>query len=440
MRVANDVFEIHEEPQHYVYAPLADKNYGRFIQVGEDVINLLKEVYEGKKPRDENLTRKLKRRNILINSKNNPQLLEEKLEFCPTSTTLLLTTACNLRCVYCYSNAGEVPIKTMELETAKKAVDFISANAYRIGKEYFDLCFHGGGEPFVAWPLMTDIVSYAQSKARDRKKEIKITTVTNGVLNKKQLDWILTNNVHLSLSLDGPKDIQDIQRPKKDGSSSYEDVLETVQYLEENHIDYGIRATITNNSINRLQEIASFFTSIAPSAVGYSLEPLNQCGRCTKTNTSAVNMGIFAEEFIKAKASLSQENKKKIHYSGARPNSLVLNFCGASGKNFFITPDGHVTACLEVSNISDPRSKIFFYGKESENGFNFDETKLKTLSSICVKNMPNCEKCFAKYSCAGDCPSRSNNNGNVFDTSKNIRCTANRRILLDYLKGGLDTK
>lgn len=439
MKIARNVFQITENGEHYIYAPLANKNFGRFLQIGEDVIELLEEISEEKNTYDKKLARKLKRRNILVTSENQKQPpLEESLEFCPTSSTLLLTTICNLRCIYCYSNAGEVPVKTMKFETARKAVNFISSNATKTGKNYFDLCFHGGGEPFMAWSLMKDIVIYAQGKAKEIENSVKITTATNGVLNSDQLEWILKNNISLSLSLDGPEDIQNIQRPMRNGNSTSGYVLKTIKYLEKNNLDYGIRATITNDSVIRLPELINFFYSVAPSAVGYSLEPLNQCGRCSKTNTSAVDMNKFAEEFIKARESADFKYKDKIHYSGARPHPLVLNFCGASGKNFFITPDGYVTSCLEVSDIKDYKSKTFFYGKESQNGFEFDEKKLKTLSSICVENIPHCTDCFAKYSCAGDCPSRSSNNGNVFDTSVNPRCIANKKILLDYLKGGLD--
>ncbi len=437
MNIAPNVFRISEDGSHYVYAPLASKDYGRFLQVGPDVFDLFDDIEKGNSPKDKTLLRQLSRRNILVKSIENQESLEQKLDFCPSATTLLLTTSCNLRCVYCYSDAGEVPPKNMDFETAKKAIDFISSNTAKSEKEYFDVCFHGGGEPFVAWPLMSKIVSYSQSKADEIRKDVKFTSATNGVLNKKQLEWILSNKINLSLSFDGPRHIHDKQRPMKDGSSSYDLVLETVKFLESNDLTYGIRATITNDSVNRLQDIISFFYETAPSAIGYSLEPLNQCGRCFKTNTSSVDMEMFAKEFINARASLGKDGEK-LHYSGARPNTLVLNFCGASGKNFFITPDGYVTSCLEVSDISDPKSLTFFYGKETETGFVFDESKLSKLSSICVENIPNCHGCFAKYSCAGDCPSRSSNNGNVFDTSENPRCVANKKILLDYLKGGLN--
>ena len=47
----------------------------------------------------------------------------------PTAVTLFLTTACNLRCTYCYASAGDTPSKHMSLETAKRGIDFVVENA-----------------------------------------------------------------------------------------------------------------------------------------------------------------------------------------------------------------------------------------------------------------------------------------------------------------------
>src|SRR5207248_3231629 len=67
----------------------------------------------------------------------------------PTSVTLFLTTACNLRCTYCYASAGDTPTKHMSLEVAKRGIDFITANAAKKGSAAFEVLYHGGGEPTV---------------------------------------------------------------------------------------------------------------------------------------------------------------------------------------------------------------------------------------------------------------------------------------------------
>ncbi len=46
----------------------------------------------------------------------------------PTAVTLFLTTACNLRCVYCYASGGEQP-RYLDEQVAFDAIDFVVDNA-----------------------------------------------------------------------------------------------------------------------------------------------------------------------------------------------------------------------------------------------------------------------------------------------------------------------
>ncbi len=64
-----------------------------------------------------------------------------------TSVTLFLTTACNLRCTYCYASAGDTPVKSMPLDVARRGIDFVAANAVRKQVPAFEINYHGGGEP-----------------------------------------------------------------------------------------------------------------------------------------------------------------------------------------------------------------------------------------------------------------------------------------------------
>src|ERR1039458_10301038 len=83
----------------------------------------------------------------------------------PVSLTLFLTTACNLRCTYCYASAGDAPAKFMSLATACRAIDFVSRNAQARCLGRFDLAYHGGGEPSVNWRVLTESLEYAHRRA-----------------------------------------------------------------------------------------------------------------------------------------------------------------------------------------------------------------------------------------------------------------------------------
>jgi len=73
----------------------------------------------------------------------------------PTDITLFLTTACNLRCTYCYAEAGDTPIEHMSFEVAKRGIDFVLANAVDLHAPAIGVNYHGGGEPTVNWRVLT---------------------------------------------------------------------------------------------------------------------------------------------------------------------------------------------------------------------------------------------------------------------------------------------
>lgn len=145
--------------------------------------------------------------------------------------TLQVTQNCNLRCKYCiYSENSNLNQRShsnnvMSWETAKRAIDF-----YRRSSIDFDDVTIGfyGGEPLLAFPLIKDVVRYAEEVFEGR--EIVFTITTNATLmNEEVIDFMLTHKFNITLSIDGPKRVQDKNRVFCDGSGSYDKMMENVK-------------------------------------------------------------------------------------------------------------------------------------------------------------------------------------------------------------------
>jgi sulfatase maturation enzyme AslB (radical SAM superfamily) len=78
----------------------------------------------------------------------------------------VVTTACNLNCIYCQANSGKdfKPL-FMNEEVAKKAVDI----ALQSPTKNLDFEFQGG-EPLLNFEIIKYIVEYTESKKEDRCK------------------------------------------------------------------------------------------------------------------------------------------------------------------------------------------------------------------------------------------------------------------------------
>ena len=438
----------------FLYAPLK----GTVLKVNGGTIGLLKKVKRGMELDDSDqptIDTLLKYKILSVPKEENQKTKGHNHSSCncneeykPTSLTLLPTFNCNLACRYCYSLGGEDVGSIMDIDIAKAAVDWIIKNALEAKqkshsrrKQQVSLGFHGGGEPLLHSNIafLREIRDYFNYHSMRNDLKYSVSSATNGVLSPNDLEWAVFNLTHLNISLDGLEDIQNKQRPKRGPNQtflpSYDEVVSTIRYLEERKFSYGIRATITQESVQRMPEILEFFHSIS-SNKSFHLEPLFECGRCLTTNAKAPDPEEFLK-YILATKELASKLGVEVYYSGAKLGEVGDHFCGAAGKNFFVTPTGSITTCLEVCRDTDPHADIFMVGKYSPKTKSFEiyEDRIQKLKDRTVKNMPKCADCFAKYNCKGDCLAKVlEQSGDLYDTENNVRCHINQGLLLDEIE------
>lgn len=125
--------------------------------------------------------------------------------------TLTLTENCNLSCIYCYEHNRNG--RSMSFATAKRILDkaFSSmGNGDLLTIDFF------GGEPFLEYRLIKEIVDYTNRAATTGhlRSNYRFFATTNGTLIHGEMqDWLRKNkNFYLGLSLDGNKYIHDMNR------------------------------------------------------------------------------------------------------------------------------------------------------------------------------------------------------------------------------------
>lgn len=355
----------------------------------------------------------------------------------PESVLLMTSDRCNLNCKYCYRAAEKVG-DNMSAEIAIKAIDEVFDNVIRNNKAVVSVGYHGGGEPTMNWDVLVKSFNYAKQKAKESNKKLHTTICTNGIMSKNKALWLTQNIANISVSIDGNAEIQNLQRPLINGSGSFDIVAKTLDLLDENQKLYSIRLTATQYTEDKLSETVSFLIErFKPKTI--CIEPLFSCGRCETTGCQAPEQSFFIREMKKV-YKIGNDKGVGIFYSGNRINGLTNRFCGAIGSNFFITPRGEVTSCLEVSQQSDLRSKIFIYGRYNSvsNKFDYDKDKYKRLSTFMVNNLKGCEDCIAKWHCGGDCISKVPDHKDIIGKRNTYRCNINRELLTFLLQKVMD--
>jgi len=349
----------------------------------------------------------------------------------PTSVTLFLTTACNLRCTYCYAAAGDTPTKNMPLEVALRGIDFVANNAVKKGVSEFEVLYHGGGEPTVNWRTLTESYNYARRKGAELKLDVRAASASNGVLSDVQIDWIIANLHSVNISYDGLPAAHDKHRLTVLGQGSSHLVMHTIHRFDEAQFPYGLRVTVTRDQIASLPDSVEFICANFK-VKSIQVEPAYQLGRWTEAPTAET------EEFIAAyreAQSRAHAHRREINYSAARLGLLTNHFCGITQDTFALSPDGNVSSCYEVFAEDNPLAKVFFYGQpEKETGkYRFNLPVLNNLRELGVQHREFCQGCYAKWTCAGDCYHKALTVSGSEEFQGSDRCHITRELTKDQI-------
>jgi uncharacterized protein len=430
-----ELFLIPTGGDYYVYAPL---RRGVALLNGAAARTVAKYLHEDPldlDPREQSVIDELKEGGLLGGQTPKLPVVPADYEFKPYEVTLFPTTRCNLRCIYCYADAGSGGVRELSWDAAKAAIDLVVRNAGHCGRDNFIVGFHGGGEPTLAWDFMRRCVEYAHEQAALHGLTAKAHSASNGILTVAQREYIMSHFSGLNVSLDGPRDIQDRNRPRADGTGSFDAVIETLRHFSDNGFSFGIRATVTAQSVLRLDEICRFVFRELPGLKQLHIEPVWYCGRCRTSGERPPDPLQFATAFIRAREEARKQGKSVV-YSGARLEMLTNKFCAAPGDGFSVMPDGRVSSCFEVCDSDDPRSRVFHYGRydQAAGGYLFDRERLDGLRRLSVDNISFCRDCFCRWHCAGDCVAKALRGEGPDGHHGSERCLINREITLAQLK------
>ncbi len=323
------------------------------------------------------------------------------MPFQPSAAALLMTNRCSLRCIYCYANGGAEEALEMPSYLAEAAIDTVCANALAKKQQNFQVTFHGGGEPTLAWDVLTGAAAYA------RKKELpaELAMVSNGIWSRNQLDWITENLDGVTVSMDGGGKTQDAQRPFPDGRGSFSRVMESLAGLDRKSFPYGIRVTCMPERFADLAEDVRFLCRETNFRV-IQIEPAFNLERGRHARTSAAQGAQFAQAFLEA-ADIVADFGRQIHYSGARPWLISDAFCEAPlGQSLTVNPKGEVVGCYEctgrLAEIEDPG----VFGQWNGQEFVLDHEKRRRYMEMIQSRKDACSDCFCRWHCAGDCYTR----------------------------------
>ncbi|MDR3376292.1 MAG: His-Xaa-Ser system radical SAM maturase HxsB [Ancalomicrobiaceae bacterium] len=195
---------------------------------------------------------------------------------------IVVTLRCDHSCPYCQVSRQSEDKEKYDIspETAGKAVDLIFRSPSRDIKIEYQ-----GGEPLLNFASVEFITKYAVSLASKHNKNVSFVIATNlSRITDDMLQFCKEFDVSVSTSLDGPKDLHNLNRPMS-GADSFERVASGVDLTRRflGRSSVSALMTTTEASLGRVKDIVDTYVEMG--FPGIFLRPLSPYGFAIKTKT-----------------------------------------------------------------------------------------------------------------------------------------------------------
>lgn len=399
---------------------LLTNDIGRYVFLNKSE---LRDLIAGEISPDSELGLRLKEKRFLFEesvlafTEQNTYLMRDSKNYVFSATSLhifVVTTACNMSCVYCQANNGvTTPTDFMSREVARRAVDLaLKSPAQHLSFEF------QGGEPLLNFPVIRYIVEYAESQKADR--EIRYSVVSNlTLLTDEMIAFFKQYGVSVSTSLDGEEKLHNQNRHYSTGAGTYQDVLDGVSRLRGAGVCVGAIETTTKASLSQAREIVDTYCENGFNSI--FLRPLTPLG-CAKQKWDQI--GYTPEEFTafykESLCYILEKNKEGFELQEGHAatffskilHSYPVNYmelrspCGASIGQMAYYANGDIFTCDEGRMLSEMGNHSFRLGTVFEQSY-ADLMNSSSCRAICLASIteaiPSCCDCVYQPYC-GMCP------------------------------------
>lgn len=325
----------------------------------------------------------------------------------------VVTTACNMHCVYCQANNGVKDSNLMMTEkTAEKAVDIALQSPEK------ELTFEfQGGEPLINFPVIRHIVEYAE--VMNIGHTINYSLATNlSLINVTILDFLAEHHFSISTSMDGGREVHNQNRKFLDGNGSYDTLCRKLEIINRRNLIVGAIETTTKASLPYAEDILKTYQNMGFHNI--FIRPLTPLGRAHNYwNEIGYTAGEFLNFYHTALLELLRINRAgyflaENHASMLmkKINGISLNYmelrspCGASLGQLAYYADGNIYTCDEGRMLGEMGDNSFLLGNVFQSDYNsvINNVLCKTVCcSSVLESIPSCCDCVYQPYC-GVCP------------------------------------
>jgi len=351
-------------------------------------------------------------------------------------STLVLEVAqdCNLQCTYCYADGGTYGAAPclLDPQSARAAVRYLLDHSG--DREHVTLIFFGG-EPLLNMPAIKAAVDEAACYAGRAGTQVHFSVTTNGtMLDPAIVAFLHTHRIAVAVSLDGPCDIHDCNRPDKNGHGSYAGIVSRLKILfEASPVPVAARVTLTPDQWHRIPEVFDHLIELGFHEVGIApVSPVSKSLLPTAEQEALLlaGFGELAQRFVAGvrKGFIVPFTNildllGRLHLGQARSVS-----CGAGLGYMAVDAKGRFFPCHRLTGAED------FCAGSLANGIDADRIN-SSLAALNEGRDRHCAGCWARTLCAGGCHYENHLREHQLGLPRGSSC----RLIRSWLELGLKT-
>lgn len=340
---------------------------------------------------------------------------------------IVITNSCNLNCKYCYADGGSYGLNKHYIspEDVSRYIGALLSAGYRSINEIMFF----GGEPTLYPNTINEVCKCIKKKYEEGVLESLpvFTMVTNGTrINEYIAEVIKKYHILVTISIDGPVDVNDSLRVDVKGEGTFDRICAGVNQLKKRGVNIRLIEATYTTLHKKMGYSREWVKEYLSSKFGVKDVLIADCEDIASSHGYACNDIEESIEYAIQNADKSIR-ARLIKSMNSRPKYLECS-CEGGFANLSITPGGDIYPCHMYIGHEKYRIAQFINDK-----YDFNENVYNFLK-LGQKNNGKCKKCWARFYCS-ICPAMIGLSESSLDYMCQQEKELQRKLVLKYTKG-----